>query len=121
MEVKVVCRYAKISPRKVRLVVDLIRGAGVDEALNTLRLTRKRASVMVAKLLRSAVASAAERFDVEAEDLVVKRAWVDTGPTAKGWRARARGMASRLHHRTSHIVLVVATEEETDDKVETAA
>lgn len=116
MEVKVVYRYAKISPRKVRLVVDLIRGVGVDEALNTLRLTRKRASVMVNKLLRSAVASAAERFDVEADELVVKRAWVDVGPTAKGWWARPRGMTARLLHRTSHINLVVASEDVTNEE-----
>jgi len=115
MEVKVAHRYAKISPRKARLVVDLIRGEGVDDALNTLRLTRKRASVMVSRLLRSAVAAAAERHDVETDELFVKRAWVDGGPMWKTWWARPRGMAARKRHRRSHINLVVATREEESD------
>lgn len=112
MELKVACRYAKISPRKVRLVVDLIRGANVDDALNTLRLTRKRASPVVSKLLKSAVATAAERFDVEPDELVVSGAWVDAGPVRKGWWARPRGMAARLRYRTSHIHLVVTAPEQ---------
>jgi len=121
MEVKVSHRFATISPRKARLVVDLIRGVGVDDALNILRLTRKRASSMVTKLLRSAVASAGERFDVEADGLFVKRAWVDVGPTRKGWWARPRGTAARLRHRTSHINLVVATEEDKSAEEEAQA
>jgi large subunit ribosomal protein L22 len=115
MEVKVAYRYASISPRKARLVVDLVRGARVEDALNTLRLTRKRASEMVNKLLRSAVATAAERFDASPEDLVISGAWVDAGPVRKGWWARPRGMAARLHYRTSHINLVVSVPEEEEE------
>jgi len=111
MEIKVAHRYARISPRKARLVVDLIRGQTVDDALNLLRLTRKRAAPMVSKLLRSAVAAAAERRDVEPEDLVVSRAWVDPGPMRYTWWARPRGMVARKRHRTSHINLVVAVTE----------
>ena len=111
MEVKVAHRYAKISPRKARLVVDLIRGLPVDDAFNTLMLTRKRASSMLTSLLKAAVASAADRHDVEADELYIKQAWVDGGPMAKTWWARPRGMAARKRHRTSHISLVVATEE----------
>ena len=109
MEVKVACRYAKISPTKVRGVIDLIRGASVDEAFNLLRLTRKRASPMIAKLLKSAVATASDKHDVEPENLVVSKAWVDSGPVRKGWFARPRGMAARMRFRSSHIHLVVAT------------
>lgn len=112
MEIKVVHRYAKISPHKARLVVDLIRGARVDDALVTLQLTRKRAAAMIGKLLHSAVATAAERHDVEAEGLVVARTWVDGGPARKTWWMRPRGMAAQKKHRTSHINVVIATQEE---------
>ena len=115
LEVAVSRRYAPISPRKVRLVVDLIRGASVDEAFNILRMTRKRASVMIAKLLKSAVATAGEQHDTEAQDLYIKRTWVDGGPVRKTWWARPRGMAARKRHRTSHINLVVAAYEESDE------
>ena len=109
MELEVSCRYAKVAPRKARLVVDLVRGASVDDALNTLRLTRKRTSGMVSKLLKSAVATASERFDSEPEDLVVSKAWVDPGPMRKGWFARPRGMSARMRFRTCHIHLVVSS------------
>lgn len=119
MEVKATHRYAKISPRKARLVVDLIRGATVDEAFNTLKLTRKRASSMVSRLLQSAVASAGERHDIEPDELFVARAWVDGGPTRKTWWPRPRGMAAIKRHRTSHINLVLATQEaETQEEEE---
>jgi len=118
MEVRVAHRYAKISPRKARLVVDMIRGETVDEALNVLGLVRKRASSMVRRLLRSAVAAAAERGDVEAGDLVIKKAWVDGGPMWKTWWARPRGMAARKRHPTSHINIVVATVEKEPDAAE---
>jgi large subunit ribosomal protein L22 len=101
-------RYAKVAPRKARLVVDLIRGVSVNEALDTLRLTRKRTSAMVTKLLKSAVATASES-DVEPEDLIVSKAWVDAGPMRKGWFARPRGMAARMRYRTSHIHLVLSS------------
>ncbi len=116
MEVKVAHKYASISPRKARIVVDLLRGERVNDALNTLRLTRKRGSAMIGKLLRSAVASAAERYDADPEELVISRAWVDPGPVRKGWWARPRGMAARLRYRTSHINLVVSTPEEDEEE-----
>ena len=108
MELEVSYRYAKVAPRKARLVVDLIRGASVDDALNTLRLTRKRTSAMVTKLLKSAIATASEH-DAEPEDLLVSKAWVDPGPMRKGWFARPRGMAARMRFRTCHIHLVVSS------------
>jgi len=95
--------------------VDLIRGVSVDEAFNTLRMTRKRASAIVAKLLKSAVATAGERHDTEAEELYIKRAWVDGGPMRKTLWPRPRGMATRKRHRTSHVNLVVASYEETGE------
>ena len=114
-EVTALRRYAPISPRKVRLVVDLVRGASVDEAFDILRMTRKRASPMIAKLLKAAVATAGERHDVEAEALYIKRAWVDGGPVRKTWWPRPRGMAARKRHRTSHIHIVLAAFEASEE------
>lgn len=96
--------------------MDLIRGNSVDEALNVLRMTRKRASPMVAKLLRSAVATAAERHDLEPEDLTVARTWVDNGPLRYTWWARPRGMLARKRHRTSHISIVISSPEESEEE-----
>jgi len=114
MEVKATRRYAAISPQKARLVIDLVRGASVDEAFNILRMTRKRASPMIAKLLRAAVASAAVQHDIDPENLLIERAWVDQGPARRTWWARPRGMLARKKHRTSHIHLVVSGEEKTE-------
>ena len=123
MEIKVSHRYAKVSPRKARLVIDLIRGVAVDDAFATLHLTRRRASAMITKLLRSAVAGAAERHDVEADELYVAKAWIDGGPMLKRWWCRPRGVAARKVHRSSHINLVVATREDAEkaEKAEKAA
>ncbi len=117
MEAKALARHVHISPRKLRLVVDLIRGRSVEDALVILQATRKKASPMVEKTLRSAVANAlyvgededdsvrAERPDVDV--LVVARAWVDGGPTAKRFRPRSMGRANRIRKRTSHLTIVV--------------
>ena len=117
MEAKALARHVHISPRKLRLVVDLIRGRSVEDALVILQATRKKASPMVEKTLRSAVANAlyvgededdsvrAERPDVD--DLFVARAWVDGGPTAKRFRPRSMGRANRIRKRTSHLTIVV--------------
>lgn len=112
MELKVAYRYAKVSPSKLRPVIELVRGAPVDDALNTLRLTRKRGAPMVSKLLKSAVATASDRFDVASDKMVVSGAWVDAGPTRKGWFARPRGMAARMRYRSSHINLVISAPDE---------
>lgn len=119
MQLKVAHRYAKISPRKARLVIDLIRGETVDDAFVTLRMTRKRASVMIEKLLRSAVAAAGERHDAEPDDLFVAEAWVDGGPTRVSYWMRPRGMMARKIHRTSHINLVLTSEEEAKQEEKT--
>jgi large subunit ribosomal protein L22 len=111
-------RYMRISPRKMRLVVDLIRGKKVEEAFMILQATRKKASPMLEKVLRSAVANALyTREDEEAEekpsvdDLVVKKAWVGGGPIMKRWRPRSMGRVNRIRKRSSHVTLVVGTKE----------
>jgi large subunit ribosomal protein L22 len=107
MEGRATLRYVRISPRKARRVVDLIRGRHVDEARRILRFSPLGASRDVAKLLDSAVANAEQNPGVVAQNLVVDRAWVDEGPTLRRWRPRAYGRATRIRKRTSHVTLVV--------------
>ena len=101
-------RYARISPRKARLLMDLIRGRNVDDALTMLRFSKKRASVMVEKVVRSAVANATEQ-DVapKRNALFVSAAWVDEGPTIKRFQPKDRGKAYSIKKRTSHLVVTL--------------
>ena len=100
-------RFVRSSPRKVRLVIDLIRGKRVDEALQMLRYTPKAAARTVAKLLDSARANAAERAGLNEDELYVKEAWVNEGPTLKRIRPRAMGRAVVIRKRTCHIKVVL--------------
>ena len=106
-------RYVRVTPMKARRVIDLVRGMAADQALAVLRFAPQAASEPVYKVLASAVANAqhaaerdARRLDVE--DLVVREAYVDEGPTLKRFRPRAQGRAYRVRKRTSHITVVVA-------------
>jgi large subunit ribosomal protein L22 len=99
-------RYARISPRKARLVTGLIAGRPADEALTLLKFTRKRASVLVDKVLRAAMADADEQ-EADVRQLFVHEARVDEGPTIKRWRPKDRGRAHPINKRTSHIVVAV--------------
>jgi len=105
-------RFAPMSPRKARYVIDLIRGKGINEALNTLRFTRKRAAPMIYKVMRAAMAAAEENPDVDVDTLRVSLACVDGGPTRKGRLPRPRGMATMLLFRTCHIRVELSTPEE---------
>ncbi len=107
MEARAVARYVRISPYKARLVVDLIRGKPVDEALNILRFTPKKAARLVQKVLESAIANAEHNYQLDPDRLYVKRAYVDEGPRLKRIWPRAFGRASRILKRTSHITIVV--------------
>ena len=102
-------KYVRTSPRKMRRVVDLIRGQHVEEARRILRFSGLGASHDVEKLLNSAIANAEQNPGVIAENLVVERGWVDDGPTLKRYRPRAYGRATRIRRRTSHVTLVVGT------------
>ncbi len=108
MEAKAVARYVRIAPRKVRLVVDLIRGKKVGEAIAILKHTPKAASPVVEKLLKSAIANADHNYNMDVDNLVISKIYVDQGPTLKRYRPRAQGRASRIHKRTSHITVVVS-------------
>ena len=107
MEAKASMKYVRTTPRKMRRVVDLIRGQHVEEARRILRFAPQAASRTIEKALDSAVANAEQAPGVAAQNLVVERAWVDEGPTLKRWRPRAYGRAARIRRRTSHITLVV--------------
>ena len=107
MEFRASRKYASISPRKVRLVVDLIRGLPVNEAMEVLRYNRLRGAYFVDGVLRSAMASASEDGRVDVDSLYVREVPGDGGPMRKRLRFRARGMAIGIRKRTSHIKIVL--------------
>lgn len=107
MEAKALARYIRLSPQKVRLVVDLIRGKSAEDALNLLTMSPKRAAFTIAKVLRSAIANAEEKGASDVDKLYVKTVFVDQGPTMKRMRARAMGRSNTIRKRTSHITIVV--------------
>ena len=107
MQAKSVLRYARISPRKVSIVLDLIRGKDVTVARAILKNTPKSASEYLIKLLDSAVANAENNFNMTKDNLVVSECYVCAGPTLKRMMPRAKGSADRILKRTSHVTLVV--------------
>ena len=111
MEAKAVARYVRVSPRKARLVVDLIRGKQVDDARAILKFSPRAAAEVVEKVLNSAIANAERNLHVKAEDLFVGETFVDEGPTLKRIQPRAMGRAFRINKRTSHITVVVRQRE----------
>jgi large subunit ribosomal protein L22 len=109
MEARARARYVRVTPMKARRVVDLIRGLPTGEAQSILRFAPQSASEPVGKVLDSAIANAVNNSDLDARDLYVAEAYVDEGPTMKRLRPRARGSANRIHKKTSHITVVVAS------------
>ena len=107
MEAKAVARTIRIAPRKVRLVLDLIRGKNAAEAIAILKLTNKASSPVIEKLM-SALANAEHNYDMNTDELVIKEAYANEGPTLKRFRPRAQGRASAINKRTSHITIVVS-------------
>jgi len=99
--------YLRMSPQKVRLVVDLIRGRAVEEALNILTFSPKAAARPLGKLLKSAVANADQKGGLDLDKLVLKTATVDEGPTWRRWLPRAQGRATRIRKRTSHVTIIL--------------
>jgi len=111
MEAKATAKYVRIAPRKLRRSVDLIRGRHVDDARRILALSALGPNRTLIKVLDSAVANAEQRQAI-AENLVVKGAWVDDGPTLRRFRPRAYGRATKIRKRTSHVTVVVQSLEE---------
>ena len=116
MEARAVSRYVRISPRKARIVANLVRGKSVDQALNILALTPKKASPILKKTIMSAAANARfmndEGVELDNDDLYIKDIRIDEGPTMKRIRPRAQGRAYRINKPMSHIRVTVVAEEE---------
>jgi large subunit ribosomal protein L22 len=104
MPFKATHKFARIAPRKARLILDLIRGRDVDDALALLKFSKKRAAVLVDKVVRTAVANAGEQ-EADTGALYVKEAWADPGPTIKRFQPKDRGKAYAIMKRTSHLVV----------------
>ena len=101
-------RFARISPRKARLLMDLVRGRDVDDAINLLRFSKQRVSGMIEKVIRSAVANASEQeVSPSRNTLFVAQAWVDPGPVIKRFQPKDRGKAYPINKRTSHLVVTI--------------
>ena len=115
---KAILKYARISPRKVSIVLDLIRGKDVGVAMGILKNTHKSASEYLIKLLKSAIANAENNFSLDGDKLYVSECYVCPGPTLKRMMPRAKGSANRILKRTSHVTLVV--KERADVKVAAA-
>jgi ribosomal protein L22 len=105
--VRAKARYVRVAPRKARLVADQIRGLPVDEARTLLAFSSRGAARDLLRLLDSAAANAEANHELVADDLRIASVNVDEGPTMKRWRARARGRATAIHKRTSHISLAL--------------
>ncbi len=108
MDVHAKARYLRLSPRKARLIVDVIRGLSVPAALTQLQFLNKGAALPVLKLLKSAVANAEHNFHLEADDLVVKSIVADGGPILHRWAPRAMGRSAPIRKRTTHVTIVLA-------------
>ena len=111
MEVTATAKTLRIQPRKARLVLDLIRGKDVEEAAAILNFLPNKGGYLVGKVLHSAVANAVNNNDLDESKLYVKACWADEGITLKRFMPRAKGSASAIHKRTSHITVVVAEKE----------
>lgn len=108
MEAKAVAKYIRIAPRKVRVVMNLIRGKSVAEAFAILKFTPKAGADVIEKVLKSAVANAENTFDMNVDKLYVSSAYVDQGPTLKRIHPRSRGQAFSILKRTSHVTVIVS-------------
>ena len=106
--VRAQARWVRMSARKARLVLDLVRGLPVPEARTVLAFTPRAAAREIDRVLASAVANAESAHGLDGDELVVLEAYADEGPTLKRWRARARGRVNRIRKRTCHITVVVA-------------
>ena len=107
METRAKAKFVRISPQKARLVMDRVRGKNVEEALNILSFMPKKGGHILSKLIRSAVANAAQNSNIEVDSLRIMTAYADEGPVLKRWRPRAQGRATRIRKRTSHLTVVL--------------
>ncbi len=107
MEVRAVARFVRVSPRKIRLVMDQVRGKKVEEALNLLSFSPQKGAFLLRKLINSAVANAEGNSGLDVDTLQIKRVFADEGPTLKRFRPRAMGRATKIRKRTSHLTVIL--------------
>jgi large subunit ribosomal protein L22 len=108
LDVKAVSRFVRISPRKVHILVDTVKGKPVEKGLNILKFMPQKAAAIVEKIVRSAVANAEQRAGVDVDALIIKNITADQGPSLKRFSARARGRGTQIIKRTSHITVTLA-------------
>ncbi len=108
MEVRAVAKYVRISPQKVRKLIDAVKGKPVEESLDLLKFMPQKAASIVEKTIRSAVANADQHPDIDVDSLVIHNILADQGPTLKRFRARARGRGTRILKRTAHITVILS-------------
>jgi large subunit ribosomal protein L22 len=111
VESKASLKFARISARKIKIVIDLIRGKKVDEALAILKFTPKAASPLVEKVLKSAIANAENNHNMKSDSLYIAQIYANQGPTMKRIRAATQGRANRIRKRTSHLEIVLKEKE----------
>ncbi len=114
-EVTAIEKYVRMSPRKVRLVLDLVRGKGVEEAIAMLKLTPKEAARAVEKAINSAASNATQNYGLSREDLIVSTIHADEGPTLKRMKAGARGRYKPILKRSAHITVGVAERKKAEE------
>ncbi len=111
-EARAVAKYIRLSPRKVRQVMDLIKGKKIGEALAILKFTPQRAAAVVEKVVKSAIANAEHNLEMNKDSLIIAKAYVDQGPTLKRYNPRAQGRADVKKRRTSHVTVIVGEKED---------
>ncbi len=107
MEIKAAAKYVRVSPRKIRLIMDEVRGKKVEDALHMLSFAPQKGAFILKKLIDSAVANAENNRGIDVDTLYIKRIFGDEGPTLKRWRPRAQGRATRIRKRTSHLTVIL--------------
>jgi len=116
LEAKAVEKFIRISPRKSRYVADAIRAKRVDDAVDLLTFTTKKAALIIRKAVQSAAANATENHKMNEDDLVVEKIFINEGPILKRFRPRARGRATKIRKRTSHLTVIVSDGREEEAK-----
>ena len=107
METRAVLKYVRVSPRKIRLIMDQVRGRKVGEALQHLAFSPQKGAFLLKKLIDSAVANAQENANLDVDGLYIKRVFADEGPTLKRFRPRAMGRATRIRKRSAHMTVIL--------------
>ncbi len=107
MEVKAAAKYISVSPRKIRLLMNEIRGKKVEEAVNLLTFAPQKGAPILRKLINSALGNAGQHPDIDIDSLFIKRIYADEGPTLKRFRPRAMGRATRIRKRTCHVTVIL--------------